>query len=84
MSNNINDKLFDRANEMVEFWTGTQYADRILFALKLNDLDEVERLVREAESQAYQELRNEALAEAQDEMTDERASVMYKEFGDVF
>lgn len=84
MSNNINTQLLERAQEMIEFWTGTQYAQRIEFVLNLGDLDELERLVREAESGAYQELKNEAYSEAQDEMTDERAQVMYKEFGDVF
>lgn len=69
---------------MMDFWEGTQHAQRIEFLMGLNDLDEIERAVREAESEAYRELKNEALCESQSDMTDERADVMFKEFGDVF
>ena len=100
MSNQVNTQLYERASEMIEFWTGTQHAQRIEYIMSLNDLDELERAVREAESEAYREIKNEAYSEAQDEMTPERAEAMYveaerkldglredgvfKEFGDVF
>ena len=84
MSNQVNTQLYERASEMIEFWTNTQHAQRIEYIMTLNDLDELEKAVREAESEAYRELKNEAYSEVQDEMTDERADVMFKEFGDVF
>lgn len=88
MSNQVNTKLLERACEMMDFWAGTQHAQRIEFLMGLSDLDEIEKAVREAESEAYRELKEDAMremaADVSSEMTDERADVMFKEFGDVF
>jgi hypothetical protein len=84
MSNQTNTQLYERASDMMDQWTGTQRAERIEFIMGLNDLDELEKAVREAESASYQALKDEAYQEAQDEMTEERAATMYKEFGDAF
>ena len=51
MSNNVNDLLFDRANDMVEYWAGTQFEQRIVMAMKLKDLEQLEYIVRLAEGE---------------------------------
>lgn len=47
MSNTVNSKLLERACEMMDFWEGTQHAQRIEFLMGLSDLDEIEKAVRE-------------------------------------
>jgi uncharacterized protein (DUF1015 family) len=51
---------------MIDQWTGTQRAERIEFIMGLNDLDELENIVREAESASYQEFVTNYQPEARD------------------
>lgn len=84
MSNNENTKLLERASEMIDYWTGTMFADVLESLIEANDLDELRIVVARAELEANHESKGEAYAEAQDKMTDERASEMFREMPDVF
>lgn len=48
MSNNVNTKLYETASELIDYWTGTQWADRIELAINSNDLEQLYQVCREA------------------------------------
>lgn len=48
MSNQVNTQLYEQASELIDYWTGTQYAERIEDALNRDDTDELYELVRTA------------------------------------
>lgn len=52
MSNRVNLQLLDRAAEMLDYWEGTQWAERIEALINANDLDELHRVVTLAEGEA--------------------------------
>ena len=52
MSTKVNDILFERAHEMLEFWTGTQLEHRIQAVIDMEDLEQLEYVVRQAEKAA--------------------------------
>jgi hypothetical protein len=55
MSNPINDLLFGRAAEMIDYFEGKLPAKLIEKDLELNDLDSLYKHVRDAEALASQE-----------------------------
>lgn len=52
MSHPVNDLLFERAADMVDYWQGTEKAQLILDALDSNDLDKVQYIVNKLEGEA--------------------------------
>jgi len=56
MSTEANTKLIEEARELAEYWTGTQHEQRILLAIKRDDLDYLYECVRTAR---YEMLRRE-------------------------
>lgn len=55
MSQSTNDKLLERAYEMIEYWQGTVQARKIEFYLYRNDLENLRHAVQEAEAATAQE-----------------------------
>lgn len=51
MSNNVNTQLFERAAEMIDYWTGTLHDRLIQRALDSNDLEALDYHVRNAEAE---------------------------------
>lgn len=54
MSNSVNDRLLDRAGEMVSYWSGTLHAELIEKALEVNDLELLYEAVTKAESAMFE------------------------------
>lgn len=53
MSNEVNTKLFERASEMIDYWSGTLHAKLIEGALDSNDLEALRGHVNKAEQAMY-------------------------------
>lgn len=51
MSNQVNETLLTRASEMREYWVGSLWERLIEHAVESNDLEAVQRLVKEAEAE---------------------------------
>lgn len=49
MSQTTNSELLDRANYVMERYAGTQVEDALKFNIKINDLEKVEFIVKQAE-----------------------------------
>ena len=90
MSNKTNDELLERAGEIAEDWVGTFYQKQIDLLIERGDLDELRRVVTEAENAPANDHREEAMREMAEEMamTDERVEAIAvdfaKEYPDVF
>lgn len=52
MSNNVNVELYERASRMIDYWEGTLHAKLIEHALGLEDLDQLNEAVSQAEATA--------------------------------
>lgn len=52
MSNYANTLLYERAAEMIDFWTGTPWADAIEAATNRGNLDNLHIVVCDAEAEA--------------------------------
>jgi hypothetical protein len=72
MSNEINTRLFERASEMIDYWTGTMHAKLIQNSLDMNDLEQLEADVKRAES-AWMKVEYEP---GLDEVSDEQIELM--------
>ena len=53
MSNSVNDELFSRAREQMDYWSSTIREKEIQFAYDSNDLERLEQLVSEAEKTMF-------------------------------
>lgn len=52
MSHPVNEKLYERAAEMITYWEGTPYAEVIKKALEHQNLDDLHQFVHLAEAEA--------------------------------
>lgn len=53
MSVNENDALYELAAEHLEYWTNTQWEDRIQNALDRDDLEELEVLLKKSAAEMF-------------------------------